>query len=204
MIEALKQSFQTNRLICQPLEACDKHQEFMHGHFSSPVSSGLGNPNVLRPISRKDSDARLEGILKNSLIAVILILRHDDTHRKDSSPPPEQPLVGYLTVNKSHSDGIISFRSASISLTIAEKHQGNGFGREAVTWALNWGFGYASLHRMEISTISFNERALALYRSIGFVEEGRLRKTSWFNHQWYDRVLMSMLDEEYAILRKDD
>lgn len=32
----------------------------------------------------------------------------------------------------------------------------------------------------------------------GFVEEGRLRKALWFDGEWIDIVLMSILEDEWA------
>ena len=56
-------------------------------------------------------------------------------------------------------------------------------------------------HRFWLEVKSLNIRALALYASEGFVEEGRLRESVRINHEGADGydslVVMSLLDREY-------
>jgi RimJ/RimL family protein N-acetyltransferase len=56
-------------------------------------------------------------------------------------------------------------------------------------------------HRFWLDVKSLNERALALYRSEGFVEEGRLRESVRTDNGFDSLVVMSMLEPEYAALR---
>ena len=49
---------------------------------------------------------------------------------------------------------------------------------------------------------SLNERALALYRSEGFVEEGRLRESVRTAEGWDSLIVMSLLEPEHAALQR--
>jgi RimJ/RimL family protein N-acetyltransferase len=55
-------------------------------------------------------------------------------------------------------------------------------------------------HRFWLDVKSLNVRAQALYRSEGFVEEGRLRDSVKTDEGYDSLILMSMLEDEYAAL----
>ena len=55
-------------------------------------------------------------------------------------------------------------------------------------------------HRFWLDVKSANTRALALYRSEGFVEEGRLRESVRYGAGWDSLIVMSLLESEYRAL----
>ena len=55
-------------------------------------------------------------------------------------------------------------------------------------------------HRFWLDVKSRNERAQALYRSEGFVEDGRLRESVRTDDGYDSLIVMSMLDREYEAL----
>ena len=79
--------------------------------------------------------------------------------------------------------------------------KGLGLGRECVRRLKSMAFADLQAHRFWLDVRALNERALALYRSEGFVEEGRLRESVRLmtpGADGYDSlVVMSMLDREY-------
>jgi RimJ/RimL family protein N-acetyltransferase len=54
-----------------------------------------------------------------------------------------------------------------------------------------------SAHRFWLDVKTLNERAYQLYRSEGFVEEGRLRESVRAGDGYDSLIVMSMLDREY-------
>jgi len=48
---------------------------------------------------------------------------------------------------------------------------------------------------------SFNLAGIRAYQKAGFVEEGRHRESVLHDGRWYDEVLMSILDHEWAARR---
>ena len=52
-------------------------------------------------------------------------------------------------------------------------------------------------HRFWLDVKSANVRALTLYRSEGFVEEGRLRESVRNGAGWDSLIVMSLLEPEY-------
>lgn len=80
--------------------------------------------------------------------------------------------------------------------------KGQGLGRACVRLLKQMAFRDLHAHRFWLDVKQANVRALHLYASEGFVEEGRLRESvrvSGDGADGYDSlVLMSMLDREYA------
>jgi RimJ/RimL family protein N-acetyltransferase len=78
--------------------------------------------------------------------------------------------------------------------------KGQGLGRACVRLLAQMAFRDLGAHRFWLDVKSLNERALALYRSEGFVEEGRLRDSVKTDDGYDSLIVMSMLETEYAAL----
>lgn len=94
-------------------------------------------------------------------------------------------------------------RSVELKRIVLQREgQGHGLGRACVRLLKRMAFGDLHAHRFWLDVKSLDRRALALYASEGFVEEGRLREsvriTGMDDAAGYDSlVVMSMLDREY-------
>jgi RimJ/RimL family protein N-acetyltransferase len=94
-------------------------------------------------------------------------------------------------------------RSATLRLQMLPDYRGRGYGREAIVEVLRFAFdgslddGSPRLHRVSLDVLSINPRAKALYASLGFVEEGRLRDAYRDGDDWSDAILMSVLEDEF-------
>jgi len=78
--------------------------------------------------------------------------------------------------------------------------KGRGHGRQCVRLLKRMAFRDLHAHRFWLDVKSLNQRALALYASEGFVEEGRLRESVRVSGHadGYDTlIVMSLLDREY-------
>ncbi|KAF2769251.1 acyl-CoA N-acyltransferase, partial [Teratosphaeria nubilosa] len=76
-----------------------------------------------------------------------------------------------------------------------------GLGTEVLRWEMEYAFMEMGLHRVQLKCYSFNLGALACYRKVGFIEEGRMRKTYFKTGEWHDTFVMAILDEEWMELR---
>jgi RimJ/RimL family protein N-acetyltransferase len=65
---------------------------------------------------------------------------------------------------------------------------GSGLLREAVRWSTARG-----LHRVELTVMAHNTRAIALYERMGFVTEGRARECLQIDGRFVDELQMAML-----------
>ncbi len=86
-------------------------------------------------------------------------------------------------------------------LVLQPEAHGQGLGRACVRELKRLAFTQLRAHRFWLDVKSLNERAHRLYRSEGFVEEGRLRESvrvTLDGADGYDTlIVMSMLDREF-------
>nr|WP_231558770.1 GNAT family protein [Brevibacillus thermoruber] len=88
--------------------------------------------------------------------------------------------------------------NANIRIAITSReHQGRGLGTEAMRLLLDYGFGILNLHRIELNVFSYNARAIRAYEKLGFQREGVQREALYYNHQYHDSIIMSILEDEY-------
>lgn len=96
-------------------------------------------------------------------------------------------------------------RNLELGITIGDRdYWGRGYGREIIALLLDYGFHYLGARRIELTTHENNERAIRCYLACGFVEEGRPRKATWFEGEYIDQVEMSILREEWQMLRREE
>jgi RimJ/RimL family protein N-acetyltransferase len=88
-------------------------------------------------------------------------------------------------------------RTATFAIMIGPPHQNRGLGTEAIRLILRFGFDELGLHRIQLVANGFNARAIATYRKVGFVEEGRSREAVFRSGTWHDQVHMGLLAHEW-------
>ena len=93
-------------------------------------------------------------------------------------------------------------RSAEFSIWIGvESSQGKGAGFFAIKEVLQHAFKDLNLHRIHLTVLATNERAIGLYKKIGFTEEGRLRESVFKNGSYDDMLQMSILHDEFSNIK---
>ena len=110
--------------------------------------------------------------------------------------------IGEIHLNGS-SPRTVHHRRSELGIDILPAYQGQGYGSEAIRWALEWGFKRTGLHKIRILAFEWNEGAWKLYRRLGFVEEGRHREAMWHEGRFWDCIELSMLDREWWALEKE-
>ncbi len=97
-----------------------------------------------------------------------------------------------------------AWRTTDLSIIIGEKETwGKGYGTEAINLLLDYAFGYLNFHRVAIGVVGFNEAALGFYEKVGFRKEGVQREGYYYNHAYYDFVMMSILEDAYRALQEE-
>lgn len=137
--------------------------------------------------------ARLDGAFRP--VNLIDVVRQFENAGKDSSRVMfairrcnETAIIGYL-----HIQNISSVhRSADIGIRIGEeKNRGHGYGKEALTMALDYCWRHLNLNRIGLIVFRGNQRAISIYRAAGFRIEGRLKKLFFIDGAWVDVLLMA-------------
>ena len=97
----------------------------------------------------------------------------------------------HLAVEESLGDGQLSILIGRSDLW----HR--GYGTAALHAALGTAFKEYGLFRVWVDIPEYNEAALSLFRRVGFVHEGTLRKSRPHEGSRFDSVVMGMLAAEY-------
>ncbi|KAG6918326.1 hypothetical protein DXG01_015184 [Tephrocybe rancida] len=93
-------------------------------------------------------------------------------------------------------------REANFGIAILPPFWSKGYGLEMGNFMVDYAFRHLASHRVSLTVFEGNDRAIALYKKLGFVEEGRIRKLVWIDGGWRDRIHMGILDEEWAALKE--
>ena len=97
-------------------------------------------------------------------------------------------LVGHVTVARERHP--VTHHVGSLSIAVAADARGRGIGRrlmeEAIAWSTRVG-----IEKLVLSVYPHNDAAISLYRSFGFVEEGRLARHSRKSYGYEDEILMA-------------
>jgi len=93
-------------------------------------------------------------------------------------------------------------KRAEIGYWIGKPHWGKGYGKNAVAVMLSYGFKALELNRVYCNAFESNARSIALLRSLGFVEEGRLRAHDTIEGKPVDSLSFGVLKEEFVKMQK--
>jgi RimJ/RimL family protein N-acetyltransferase len=87
--------------------------------------------------------------------------------------------------------------TAELGVGIGDRaYWGRGYGREAVSLLVDYGFRMHNLRKIWLTAHGSNERAIRSYRAAGFVEEGRQREQNWSGGRYEDLVLMAIFRDQ--------
>ena len=96
-------------------------------------------------------------------------------------------------------------RSARLGVGILDPARlGQGIGTEAIRLALRWGFEELRLHRVSLTVVADNSRAVAAYTRCGFTTEGRFRDSLLLDGQWHDDLSMAILKPQWTAQQAND
>ncbi|KAF4629149.1 hypothetical protein G7Y89_g8994 [Cudoniella acicularis] len=182
--------FRSARLVYRAVEDTPEDEAFIHAVQSDIVAMANSDSGLLKPLSKKESQAHKDYVANKTLLGVIICLK--PTEWTTETPKPIGTI--YLTASK---PGDEHHRNSNISIDIVAPYQRTGYGSEAIEWALDWGFRIAGLHRIGIEAFSYNQGARELYERLGFVYEGSKRELLWHNGGWHDYLSFSMLEREW-------
>jgi RimJ/RimL family protein N-acetyltransferase len=83
---------------------------------------------------------------------------------------------------------------------INPQHKGNGYAAEAAVLALRFMFDERRFQKCTVRVYDYNSASQSLHRKLGFVEEGRLRRSLFLGGDYHDMLLYGMTAEEFHAL----
>ena len=76
-------------------------------------------------------------------------------------------------------------------MSISENYRGMGIGKTLIKTLLDWAENHPLIEKVSLGVFSTNHRAISLYKSMGFIEEGRKVKEIKINENKYvDDIIM--------------
>lgn len=89
-------------------------------------------------------------------------------------------------------------RSAEFAIMLGNKEWwGKGVGKNVTYATIDYAFKQLNLHRIYLTVLKTNERAVALYEKLGFKTEGVLRDEQYRDGRYIDVVIMGILESEW-------
>jgi RimJ/RimL family protein N-acetyltransferase len=85
-------------------------------------------------------------------------------------------------------------QTGEIGIFIGNKNYWNrGYGTEALTLLLDYGFKALNLHNIGLTVLSFNKRAIKSYEKVGFKIIGKKREAILRGEERHDLIIMDIL-----------
>lgn len=99
-------------------------------------------------------------------------------------------FMGFSNISKTN-------KTANLFIAIGEdEYRGKGNGKIAMQWLLNYGFTKLKLHKINLGVIKNNLNAFKLYKSLGFVIEGRWKEELFYKGRYYDALAMAIFNNK--------
>ncbi len=108
-----------------------------------------------------------------------------------------EELLGFIAL-----EGILwSHAVAWLGVGIGDRGEWDkGYGRDAISLLLKYGFDELNLYRIQLTVFAYNERGIALYEKLGFRREGAFREFMQRDGRRYDMYLYGLLRREWAAM----
>ncbi|MBI3330316.1 MAG: GNAT family N-acetyltransferase [Nitrospinae bacterium] len=168
-----------NQVYLRPLELAD----------AEAVCEWMNDREVLRflpmtvPINRFREEEFLKTLYQDMVNLHLGIVRRGDSH-----------LIGTVSL----ADLDVISRHARLSLIVGEKAAwGKGFGREADSLMVGYGFEFLNLHRIYAYVLAGHEASLKVLYELRFAQEGMLRQHIYRDGRYHDVVIMGLLREAH-------
>jgi [ribosomal protein S5]-alanine N-acetyltransferase len=90
-----------------------------------------------------------------------------------------------------------SWRRPELVYWLVPEVRGEGYGKEAVSLVIDYVFRVYDCPAVGAGVYNFNEASRGLLKSLGFAEEGRIRKDRFIDGEYVDTVNYGLLREEW-------
>jgi len=109
-----------------------------------------------------------------------------------------ETLAGELVGGMSVIDSEPRHGTFAYGLALFRPYWRQGYGSDAVRVLLRFYFGELRYQKVLARVYSYNAGSIAMHRALGFVEEGRLRRTRFTAGAYHDELLFGMTAEEFV------
>lgn len=101
----------------------------------------------------------------------------------------EEKMVGWLMFQSPHRKRLA--HTGTFGMMVLKEYRGLGIGKLLLKKIITWAEHNPYIKKISLGVFSTNERAIALYKKMGFVEEGRkINEIKLHDNEYIDDVLM--------------
>jgi ribosomal protein S18 acetylase RimI-like enzyme len=155
---------------------------------------------LFREVAKNESGiARMEEEITEDYIADIFIKVTENGLMLVGIEPVSENLIATIHASK-YGIKIFDHILTSLTIVVHPNFQGKGIGKQMFSAFLQEVQSCRKdIGRIELETRSSNQSSVALYKSVGFIEEGRMKnKTRNKNGVFEDSLLMAWMNPEFS------
>ncbi|MFX1530276.1 MAG: GNAT family N-acetyltransferase [Promethearchaeota archaeon] len=160
--------------------------EGVWNNFNEVVEEGIYLPVFFPVRSRLEKDSWYRKIKNEKEICII-------AENKELNRPYN--IIGQCEI--SHSEWDAGSHVGILGIIVKKKYRDLGIGIKLIDIAIRESKKLNNKEKIILSCFSTNERALHLYRKLGFKEVGVRKKQFLMDSKYYDEVLMELWIDDY-------
>ena len=168
----------------------------------------VGNRCYLSPIDVNDAEKftewlnDLELTINLTFYNRVLNVENEKTFLTNLSKEHNYSIIDNKTDELIGNCGFVKIdninQTADVGIFIGnKKYWDKGYGSEALTLLLDYGFKALNLHNIGLTVLSFNKRAIKAYEKVGFKMAGKRREAIRRGIETYDLIDMDILYDEF-------
>lgn len=156
------------------------------------VQRAYANPEIRYPggIPLQDQDQLEEWHEEKSGDQFLVCLDENDA---DPGQPDEDEVRPIGAISLKNAD----WRRPELSYWLIPEVHGEGYGKESVSLVIEYVFRVYATPAVGAKVYDFNDASRGLLESLGFTEEGRIRRDRFINGEYRDSVQYGLLREEW-------
>ena len=169
-------SMKTDRINLRPLRKSDSHLLYQWITDRDLVRFN----SAYFPVSESDHESWIEKMMRKHSDLVIFVV--EENVRKKAIGTCQ-----LFNINWVH-------RNAELQIRIGDtEYLDKGYGSEAVSMLIKFGFNDLNLHRIYLQVFASNQRAINAYKKCGFKQEGIARESAFIDGSWEDIIKMGLI-----------
>ncbi|MDR1031003.1 MAG: GNAT family N-acetyltransferase [Treponema sp.] len=168
----------------------------------------IGNKCYLSPLDIGDAEKYVawlndrEVTIHLTFYSRVISIANEKTFLENLSEDHHYAIIDKSTDESIGTCGFVKIdhlnQTADIGIVIGNKNYWNkGYGSEALTLLLDYGFKALNFHTIGLTVYEFNTRAMASYKKVGFKITGKRREALKRGNETYDILYMDILCNEF-------
>lgn len=156
------------------------------------LQRGFTNSALRYPLgSSLKTRTQIEAWLENDDADQFLVCLDEETAGPESPDETDVRPIGFVSVNDA------DWRRPDLVYWLVPEVHGEGYGTEAVSMVIDYVFRVYDVPAVGATAYDFNDESRGLLESLGFAEEGRIRKDRFVDGSYRDTIQYGLLREEW-------